>query len=279
MRKFLASLLVFGALSGAAVMGQDDPAAPAGPSDITGTPREEAIRAAIDEGWFQGYPDGTFRPWVKITSGQAGKALVRAYPDGITRADAAALIVEGRRALVPPEPGRLLPAETPVVSIRNMPGVLNNVELCRWVGVGTPSHRWVCQTVVETCHIDQEHPDHSTRTNLKSWCGDQAKRWVAEWKFLPKDFDASNLFVYSLVDGERRRVHFVERAGSRNTSIGKAETLLPLEVRDVPGRLVDVLIECVQYEAWSETPVKKAEDIPYRDCLQPEPEDDEGAGQ
>ena len=80
-------------------------------------------------------------------------------------------------------------------------------------------------------HIRHVHSGERGGESLDG--GDQAKRRVAEWKFLPKDFDASNLFVYSLVDGERRRVHFVERAGSRNTSIGKAETLLPLEPR--PG--------------------------------------------
>lgn len=47
------------------------------------------VAYATAEGWFTGYPDGTFRPDQHITPGQLAKVVERAYPDGLTRAEAA----------------------------------------------------------------------------------------------------------------------------------------------------------------------------------------------
>lgn len=53
------------------------------------------VAYATAEGWFTGYPDGTFRPDQRITPGQLAKVVERAYPDGLTRAEAAKFMTLG----------------------------------------------------------------------------------------------------------------------------------------------------------------------------------------
>ncbi len=47
-------------------------------TDVSGTTHEEGIRAVIDAGVAQGYPDGTFRPSEDVTRGQMARFLQRA---------------------------------------------------------------------------------------------------------------------------------------------------------------------------------------------------------
>lgn len=51
-------------------------------------------------GWFQGYPDGTFRPERTITSRQVAAVIGRAFPEGISRAELAAFLRHGNRAVI-----------------------------------------------------------------------------------------------------------------------------------------------------------------------------------
>ena len=69
-------------------------------SDVGEThPRHWDVKYATDYGWFQGYPDGTFRPDRTVTAAQTALVLRRAFPDGASRADLAAFMREGHRAL------------------------------------------------------------------------------------------------------------------------------------------------------------------------------------
>lgn len=57
------------------------------------------INIAIERGYFTGYSDGTFKPDRQITSNQLSRIISRAFPDGITRAEAAVFLVRGADAL------------------------------------------------------------------------------------------------------------------------------------------------------------------------------------
>ena len=62
----------------------------------------EAIEWSQQVGAFQGYPDGTFRPDLTITAEQATIVFGRVYPDGVSRAEFAALLYEGKDLLAVP---------------------------------------------------------------------------------------------------------------------------------------------------------------------------------
>ena len=57
-------------------------------------PRTEDIDYAAAQGWFQGYPDGSFRPDQQITEDQLARVIRRARP-GLTRGDAAVFLRGG----------------------------------------------------------------------------------------------------------------------------------------------------------------------------------------
>ena len=57
-------------------------------------PRIEDIQYAAAQGWFQGYPDGSFRPDQEISEGQLAKVIRRARP-GMNRGDAAVFLRGG----------------------------------------------------------------------------------------------------------------------------------------------------------------------------------------
>ena len=57
-------------------------------------PRIEDIQYAAAQGWFQGYPDGSFRPGQEISEGQLAKVIRRAR-SGMTRGDAAVFLRGG----------------------------------------------------------------------------------------------------------------------------------------------------------------------------------------
>lgn len=75
-------------------------------------PHREAIIHATSEGWFTGYEDGTFRPDQTIVAGQMTKVFQRAYPEGVSRAEFASLLLRGRDGA----------ASVPVVGVRNQGG-------------------------------------------------------------------------------------------------------------------------------------------------------------
>lgn len=56
---------------------------------------DEAVEYTARRGWFEGFPDGSFRPEAELTSGQLVKVIERAFPDGMTRAQAAAFLQYG----------------------------------------------------------------------------------------------------------------------------------------------------------------------------------------
>ena len=68
-------------------------------SDVDRThPQYEDIAYAAEHGWFQGYPDGAFRPDRSITSVQTARIIERAQPE-LTRSEAAVLLRAGVQAL------------------------------------------------------------------------------------------------------------------------------------------------------------------------------------
>lgn len=87
------------------------------PDDVPARhPQAQAIRQAIQAGWFQGYDDGTFRPDADLTPEHAAKVLGRAFPD-LTRGKMADLLFQYE-----PDDNLLIPARLPVVRIQNLPG-------------------------------------------------------------------------------------------------------------------------------------------------------------
>ena len=67
-------------------------------------PQLTDIDNAATRGWFQGYPDGTFRPDRAVTDVQTATVIGRVFPEGVTRADLAAFMRAGNQALL--EAGR-----------------------------------------------------------------------------------------------------------------------------------------------------------------------------
>lgn len=102
-KRLAAAALVFGMGVGAAAVAVAQRAAF---SDVpAGHDRAVQIAAAAERGYFAGYGDGTFKPDREITSGQLATVVGRIYPDGITRADAAAFAVAGADAVAQPAAG------------------------------------------------------------------------------------------------------------------------------------------------------------------------------
>ena len=62
-------------------------------------PQSGDIAYAVEQGWFQGYPDGTFHPDRTITPNQIAMVASRAFPAGSTRADLATFMRRGSQAL------------------------------------------------------------------------------------------------------------------------------------------------------------------------------------
>ncbi len=65
-------------------------------SDTEGHSREQDIHYAVEQGWFQGYPDGSFRPDQDITPAQIATLVGRILPDGSTRAEMASFLRGGQ---------------------------------------------------------------------------------------------------------------------------------------------------------------------------------------
>ena len=77
-----------------------DPADLAGFADVPATHSQNRdIAYAVEQAWFQGYPDGSFRPDRVITVRQITTVLTRAFPAGSTRAQLASFMRNGQRVL------------------------------------------------------------------------------------------------------------------------------------------------------------------------------------
>lgn len=68
-------------------------------SDIRDHRYRQDVITAAEEGWFRGYDDGRFRPNEKVKERHWVSVLNRAFPDGITRSQFAALLVGGKQRL------------------------------------------------------------------------------------------------------------------------------------------------------------------------------------
>ena len=62
-------------------------------------PQANDIAYAVENGWFVGYPDGTFKPDRTLTRDQAVTVFGRAFPAGVSRADLATILRAGLRHL------------------------------------------------------------------------------------------------------------------------------------------------------------------------------------
>ena len=72
-------------------------------SDLDEThPQYYDITYAVEQGWFVGYPDGTFKPDRKLTTDQAVTVFERAFPEGVSRADLASILKAGEERLATP---------------------------------------------------------------------------------------------------------------------------------------------------------------------------------
>lgn len=104
------------------------------------------IVVAVQLGWFQGYPDGTFRPERTVTPAQIAKVLRRAFPSGSTRAELAAFMREGAATLPSApapnggDPAALSPKDDILVYAVRVPG---GVELWAAATDGTEPVRLV----------------------------------------------------------------------------------------------------------------------------------------
>lgn len=55
----------------------------------------KSINTAARRGWFTGKADGSFDPWDRMTTEQMVRVINRAFPDGLSRAQFATLLVQG----------------------------------------------------------------------------------------------------------------------------------------------------------------------------------------
>lgn len=67
---------------------------------------DAAVAYAAAREWFRGYPDGTFRAERAITDRQTATVLGRAFPQGLSRAEMAAYVRHGNRAVIAHEASR-----------------------------------------------------------------------------------------------------------------------------------------------------------------------------
>lgn len=68
-------------------------------------PQRSDIEHAVEQGWFQGYVDGTFKPDQAITQAQIVTVIGRAFSEGSTRADLATFLRGGaERLAATPDP-------------------------------------------------------------------------------------------------------------------------------------------------------------------------------
>ena len=65
-------------------------------------PRTADVAYAVERGWLAGFEDGTFKPDQTVTAEQAAAVFDLVYPDGITRADFAAVLRAGHETLTVP---------------------------------------------------------------------------------------------------------------------------------------------------------------------------------
>ena len=65
-------------------------------SDTQGHSREQDIRYVAEQGWFLGYPDGSFRPDQSISPAQIAAVVERILPVGSTRAEMASFLRGGQ---------------------------------------------------------------------------------------------------------------------------------------------------------------------------------------
>lgn len=239
------------------------------PLDVEGHPQEAVIRTALADGYFQGYRDGLFRPGAPISDGQIATVFRRAFPSGVTRAEMAAVMVAGRAALAPtdradrPPPSRqreeglILPSpHLPIIQLHN--------RMSGW---------WQ-----ELCHIthDYERANERTVDNLRDRCQELAETWEARVLFDPhgSDIEWDSVFVWlDNSDGGPTKLHFRQSCSYYNVTRCRAEGVETLRlqtptVRNVLGDVrLDVMLECVKYAAWSDSPpLTRVEDIPVSDC-------------
>ncbi len=95
MRKTMAALAVLAAFGSGGLL----IALTAFPDVPDDHPHRAAIEWSQQVGAFQGYEDGTFKPDLTITAEQATTVFGRVYPNGVTRAEFAALLYAGRDLL------------------------------------------------------------------------------------------------------------------------------------------------------------------------------------
>lgn len=129
--------------------------------------RVEDIRFVSQQGWFRGYPDGTFKPEKDITAGQMALVLERAF-DGMTRAQFASFIRAGQAALAanpdpPPRPPESVARADCLEQARprGVTGVTIDYSVNPWVRLEGPnSHRL------------EYHHDHifTQRADGSGWC-------------------------------------------------------------------------------------------------------------
>ena len=62
-------------------------------------PHADDIAYSVEQGWFQGYSNGTFKPDRALSTNQALTVFGRAFPDGVSRADLATILRSGEAAL------------------------------------------------------------------------------------------------------------------------------------------------------------------------------------
>ncbi len=67
---------------------------------------DASVAYVAARGWFRGYPDGTFRAERAITDRQTAAVLERAFPQGLSRAEMAAYVLHGNRAVIAHEASR-----------------------------------------------------------------------------------------------------------------------------------------------------------------------------
>ena len=248
-------------------------------------PLADAIAEAVAAGWFRGYEDGTFKPDRVVPPHQVAEVVRRTFPEGTTRAELAAFVVAGNRAINPEETanettttttttaadkpdvpagyGNHLAAEPDRPIIR----VNNQVLYLAWCHYPQDREDYIAYIREAEGNEDYDLPD------VLEECEQASRQWSATVLYDPAGIESSVLSVdYDLLI-EGRWTNFHSRvlydrndSGTFLTSDDpldlyyRADDIRINEVRNAEDRPVPAIVACGKYPAFGDEGLPLPED-------------------
>ena len=188
-------------------------------------PQNRDIAYAVQQGWFQGYPDGNFWPDRTITPNQIATVVSRAFPAGSTRADLATFMRQGSQALNALTPPTASSPSKIAYTVPKHDSFGDQVALELWVsGVdGSGAHR-----LTDDARLINGHP-------IWGWVpgGEQIYYEVAVRDFRGNVVEATELWVADEDGSDAHRI--TDNINGFNWSLDGERIAYRLAVRDSSG--------------------------------------------